>query len=67
MSREAVNSLIEVERDILRLVAIGLPDDDIAERCGLTPEIVKTHLHIIFKKIEAPNRLQAMLWASQNL
>lgn len=59
--------LTEREHEVMSLVAIGMPDDDIAQRCGINPEVVKTHLHIIFKKINASNRFQAMLWAGENL
>ncbi len=67
MTQKLTHVLTETECTILRRVAVGLPDDDIALKCGLSPGMVKTHLHIIFKKINASNRLQAMLWAGQNL
>jgi LuxR family transcriptional regulator of csgAB operon len=65
--RSSTHLLSEREYEVLSLAAVGMSDDDIAQRSGISPEVVKTHLHIIFKKINASNRLQAMLWAGQNL
>ena len=65
--RRPVELLTEREHDVLGLVAIGMPYNDIAQNFGISPKTVKTHLHHIFKKIKVPNRLQAMLWAGQHL
>ncbi len=67
MTEKLNNVLTETECEVLRHVAVGLPDDDIALKCGLSSGIVKTHLHVIFKKINVSNRLQAMFWAGQHL
>jgi DNA-binding CsgD family transcriptional regulator len=53
--------------EILAWVAIGATDAEIAEKLGISPSTVKGHLNKIFKKINAPNRRQAIFWALDNL
>jgi LuxR family transcriptional regulator, positive regulator of biofilm formation len=55
------------ETEILELMAIGVTNDDIADKLCISPNTVKTHIYNIFKKIDVPNRLQAALWAAKNL
>jgi len=55
------------EIELLRQVTSGASNRQIAQRLGISPHTVKTHLYNIFKKIGAPNRLQAALWAVTNL
>jgi LuxR family transcriptional regulator of csgAB operon len=61
------SSLTVRETEILAMVAVGIKNDEIADRLCISPHTVKTHIYNIFKKIEVPNRLQAALWAAQNL
>ena len=49
--------------EILAWVAIGATDAEIAEKLGISSSTVKGHLNKIFKKINAPNRRQAIFWA----
>ena len=66
-SKQALEFLTERQIEILALVAIGATNDEIADRLCISPHTVKTHLYRIFKKINVPNRVQASLWAIQNL
>jgi LuxR family transcriptional regulator, positive regulator of biofilm formation len=54
------------EAEILAMVALGATNDQIADKLFLSRHTVKTHLYNIFKKINVPNRLQAVLWAAKN-
>ena len=53
--------------EILALIAVGLTNDEISDKLCISPHTVKTHLYKIFKKINVPNRVQAVLWAAKNL
>lgn len=51
------------EADLLRLVAKGLGNQEIAERLHITEATVRTHLTRIFSKLGAVNRVEATLFA----
>jgi DNA-binding NarL/FixJ family response regulator len=55
------------ELEILVLIGSGATNDEIAEELFISPHTVKTHIYNVFKKINVPNRLQATLWAAENL
>lgn len=52
--------LTERERDILRLLADGATNEDIAARLHLAEATVKSHLTSIFRKLGVSNRTQAV-------
>ena len=62
-----LNGLTSREMEILAFISAGSPNEEIAKKLFISPHTVKTHLYHIFKKIGVPNRLQAALWAMQNL
>lgn len=66
-AKSRIEDLSERQIEILALVAVGATNDEIADRLCISPHTVKTHLYRIFKKINVPNRVQASLWAIQNL
>lgn len=47
------------QKDILRLVAKGFNNDEIASRIGITRHGVKAHLAIVFERIGASSRTEA--------
>jgi ATP/maltotriose-dependent transcriptional regulator MalT len=57
--------LSEREREVLRLVAAGLPNREIAERLIVAEGTIKTHLHNICGKLGAANRVQAIARARE--
>jgi DNA-binding NarL/FixJ family response regulator len=55
------------EREILALVAEGMPNKQIARRLGITEHTVKIHLGNVFRRIGVGDRTSAALWARENL
>jgi non-specific serine/threonine protein kinase len=54
------------EVEILRLVAGGLSNPQIAEKLVLSRKTVEAHLHAIFAKIEVTSRVEATRFALEN-
>jgi len=48
------------ELDVLRLIAGGLPNREIAQRLSLSFHTVKNHVQNIFKKIDVTRRMEAV-------
>jgi DNA-binding NarL/FixJ family response regulator len=48
------------EREILAMLAEGLPNKLIASRLGISDHTVKTHLEAVFDKLDASNRAEAV-------
>ena len=59
----ALAALTAREVDVLRLVAAGLTNGDIAGRLGVSPVTVKTHVTRILAKLGAETRAQAVVQA----
>jgi DNA-binding NarL/FixJ family response regulator len=59
--------LTEKQTEVLALVAEGLPNRMIARRLGISEKTVKTHLTQIFQTLGVADRVQAALWAQENL
>jgi DNA-binding CsgD family transcriptional regulator len=50
------------EADVLRLVAEGLSNKDIADRLYLSPRTVEKHIESLFRKTGARSRTQLLTW-----
>jgi DNA-binding NarL/FixJ family response regulator len=57
--------LSEREQAILRQLACGRTDNEIARDLGLAEAILKRHLIRLFKKLGVDNRARAVDWARQ--
>lgn len=53
------------QRDVLRLLIEGKPNKAICRELNLSESTVKTHLAIIFRKLEVESRTQAVLAAAR--
>jgi DNA-binding CsgD family transcriptional regulator len=51
------------ELEVLTLIAVGLTNREIAERLGIAPATVKTHLEHVYKKLEVSDRASAVTYA----
>jgi DNA-binding NarL/FixJ family response regulator len=58
--------LSEREREVLLLVAEGLPNKLIARHLDISEKTVKAHLTSVFRQIGVTDRTQAALWAERN-
>ncbi|MCF3793203.1 LuxR C-terminal-related transcriptional regulator, partial [Salmonella enterica] len=53
------------ERDILKLLAQGLPNKMIARRLEITDSTVKVHVKHMLKKMNLKSRVEASVWEHQ--
>ena len=58
-------ALSEREREVLLMVAEGLPNKVIAQRLSISEKTVKAHLTSVFRQIGVTDRTQAALWAER--
>ncbi|GEM_PF-765082 len=56
-----IESLTEREREILKMVSLGMPNKAIAAKLFISEKTVKTHTNRVFRKLGVVNRLQATL------
>jgi DNA-binding NarL/FixJ family response regulator len=54
------------EREVLTLVAAGLPNKSIARRLEISEKTVKAHLTRVFTTLDVRDRTSAALWAQRN-
>jgi DNA-binding NarL/FixJ family response regulator len=65
-ARPLPDGLTEREAEILRLIAQGLNNPEIAARLFVTSHTVKSHINRIFAKTGSRDRAAAIRYASQN-
>jgi DNA-binding NarL/FixJ family response regulator len=63
----ALSSLTSREVEVLRLVARGLENTEIASELGISSRTAKNHVSSILAKLELANRVQAAVFAAQHL
>ena len=56
----AAQGLTEREKDLLRMMAGGYSNHDLAERLSVSENTVKWHLRNVYDKLNTRNRLQAV-------
>ena len=61
-----LSALTDREREILRLVARGLSNEEIGAELFISPATVKTHLARIMSKLDAHDRAQLVVIAYES-
>jgi len=61
--KKTLEGLTVREQEVLRHLAAGLSNKEIAEDLFISEKTVKSHLNSIFKKLSVTRRLQAILYA----
>lgn len=64
-STEPSSPLSHTQLEILRLIAAGFSNREIASRVHLSENTIKSHVQEIFRKLDVGNRVQAALKASK--
>lgn len=59
------DTLSEREREVLLMVADGLPNKVIAQRLAISEKTVKAHLTSVFRQLGVTDRTQAALWVER--
>ena len=61
-----IESLTKRELEVLKLLAVGMYNKEVAEKLNISERTVKNHVSNIFKKIEVTDRTQAAVFAIHN-
>jgi DNA-binding NarL/FixJ family response regulator len=64
-SPNLIESLTDREKDVVRLLAMGLSNRDIGAVLSVAESTVKTHVKHIIWKLNVSDRVQAAVWAVQ--
>ncbi|CAG0944186.1 serine/threonine-protein kinase PknK [Anaerolineae bacterium] len=65
VSKIRVEPLSERELEVLRLLATGMSNQEIAQRLVITVGTTKSHVHHIYSKLGAKDRLEAVIRAKE--
>ena len=63
---EKIDALTRRELEVLKLLAIGMYNKEVAEKLEISERTVKNHVSNIFKKLEVTDRTQAAVFAIRN-
>lgn len=61
-----IESLTKRELEVLKLLAVGMYNKEVAEKLNISERTVKNHVSNIFKKIEVTDRTQVAVFAIRN-
>lgn len=62
-TKQPFEALTEREEEVLRTLARGSTNEEIAEQLGVTLSTVKTHVASLMGKLDVRNRVELALWA----
>lgn len=61
-----IDNLTKRELEVLKLLAVGMYNKEVAEKLDISERTVKNHVSNIFKKLEVTDRTQAAVFAIRN-
>jgi DNA-binding NarL/FixJ family response regulator len=64
--RRPAHELTQREREVLELIAEGLPNKSIARRLRISERTVKAHVSAVLRHLGVDDRTQAALWATRH-
>ena len=64
--KDKIDSLTKREFEVLKLLAVGMYNKEIAEKLNISERTVKNHVSNIFKKLEVTDRTQAAVFTIRN-
>ncbi|AUJ68945.1 MULTISPECIES: response regulator transcription factor [Pseudoalteromonas] len=67
LSNEELNMLTGREKSVIKLIAAGAKNEDIADRLNISSHTVKTHIYSAFKKTNSRNRVELANWALRHI
>jgi DNA-binding NarL/FixJ family response regulator len=65
MRNPLTDELSPREEQVVRYVALGLRNAEVAERLSISEQTVKTHLNAIFRKLRVRDRVELALYAAR--
>lgn len=65
LRRPAANTLSSREEEVVRCVALGMRNSEVARQLSISEETVKTHLNRIFRKLGVRDRVELVLYATR--
>src|SRR5262249_62219925 len=66
LRKPATSTLSPREEEVVRCIALGLRNAEIAKTLSISSETVKTHLNSIFRKLGVRDRLELALYAQRS-
>lgn len=64
--KNKIDDLTKREVEVLKLLAVGMYNKEVAEKLEISERTVKNHVSNIFKKLEVSDRTQAAVFAIRN-
>jgi DNA-binding NarL/FixJ family response regulator len=65
VASKPLHALTRREREVLRMVAAGCSNKEIARQCAISEQTIKHHLTRMFDKVGVSNRLELAMVAAQ--